>query len=47
MLSHTNKEKQLEIEEKINTLFINLVNDADKISQQPLKNYLNESLIGF
>jgi hypothetical protein len=44
LIELTNKQKQLDLEEKIVTYFINLVNDADKISELPLKNYLSENL---
>jgi hypothetical protein len=46
MVLLVNMEKYKELEFKINILYLNLLNDADKISQQPLRNFLSEGLNG-
>ncbi len=45
MLRLANKEKQLGIEKKIVVLYIILIQDADKIMDYPLKNYLTEQQV--
>ncbi len=44
MIELTNKEKRLELGEKITLYFINLIQDADKLIELPLKNYLTDKL---
>ncbi len=47
LIGLTNKQKQLDLEEKILSYFINLINDADKIAALPLINYLSENLSSY
>jgi hypothetical protein len=44
MISLANREKQLELEEKITSYFINLIKDTDRIIEAPMINYLSDKL---
>lgn len=44
MISLANREKQVELEEKITSYFINLIKDTDKIIEAPMVNYLSDKL---